>query len=93
MLSILQELVSQGQAGTILVLAVAIFSLIQYLLNRQQTKQIGTNHLEHLKEAIGGIIKEHEAQEYIFNQKMVDSLNRMENTLTRIETRMNGKRR
>jgi hypothetical protein len=59
-ISLIKTFASDTQGGALLILAVAAFACIQYLLNKHQTKTLGGNHIEHLRTDIREMITGHE---------------------------------
>ena len=93
MLDLIQQLSSDSQGGTLLVLAVVIFSLVQYLLNKKQTKELGGNHMGHLREDIFNKIDLHEQWKRESTREVVQTLSRMETTLIKIHTTLENQKR
>jgi hypothetical protein len=92
MFDLISNLSGKPLEGTMLVLAIIILALIQYFLNRNQTKTIGSNHLHHFKEELKEAIDAHEQREHIFNQQLTGSLQRIETILTRIDTKLDKRK-
>ena len=93
MIDLISQLASDSQGGATLVLAVVIFSLVQYLLNKQQTKTLGSNHIGHLKEDIFSKIDLHEQWERETAKQTNEILSRIEISLARIDNTLSREKR
>ena len=85
MMEFLTAFASNPQGGATLVIATSLFSITQFFItkyqNKVQTKSLGTNHLEHLRDDIGQIIGQHETREMEISRQTADSLGRIERLL------------
>lgn len=86
MLDLLKLFIPDPQAGTSLVLAIIVFYFVQNYLTNKQTKVIGSNHMQHLREDIKEIIGQHERTENQQMTQMIEALGRIERILIEIKS-------
>lgn len=92
LIGLVKILANDTQGGALLILAISIFSCIQYLLNKHQTRTLGSNHLEHLKgdikdmidgheSALKEVIRLHEMREFEHDKDVLTALGRIERAI------------
>lgn len=76
MIDFIRQFATSFPEAIALVLAFTILPLAQYVLNKKQTREIGSNHLGHIEQKL---------------DKMMDILEDMVKYLVKIDTKLNGK--